>query len=151
MFILQTKMNVACVILDEKSDIAQGMSKLRQDIESLVMGQKGERETNQMFGVYHLSKRQREGALRQTKRVCLSVNSTNKTLTIAQDLTKFSKDLPALDSSDTALVRSMNFRSVDIAHRPIGQGHQTFPHDVQDTHSGGGVRIQGSLAEHEFC
>lgn len=116
-------MNVACIILDEKNDIARGMLKLRQDIESLVTGQKGEREANQMFGIYHLSKREREGALRQTKRVRLSLNSKNQTLTIAQDLTKLSKDLSDLDSSDTALVCSIDFRSVKNAHRPIGQGH----------------------------
>lgn len=75
MFVLQTAMNIPCVALDEKSDIARAMSKLKQDIKSVVTGQKGEREAYQMFGIYYMSKRQREGALRHTKRVGLSANS----------------------------------------------------------------------------
>lgn len=71
----QTAMNICCVPLDEKSDIARAVSKLKQDLESLVTDQKGGREAYQMFGIYYMSKRQREGALRQTKRVRLSANS----------------------------------------------------------------------------
>lgn len=69
-------MNISCVALDEKSDIARAISKLKQDIDSLLTSQKGGREANQMFGIYHMSKRQREGALRQSKRVRSSANST---------------------------------------------------------------------------
>lgn len=69
-------MNIPSVALDEKGDIARAMSKLKQDIDSLLTGQKGGREANQMFGIYHMSKRQREGALRQAKYVRLYANSS---------------------------------------------------------------------------
>lgn len=67
-------MNIPCVALDENSDIALAMSNLKENIDSLLTGQKDGREAYKIFGIYHMSKRQREGALRQTKRVRFSAN-----------------------------------------------------------------------------